>query len=125
MAASCGRSLAANQSDSVILPKPAQSWHTRAPWHPGSRSSSGRNTMPWLPDIRICGMPAILMSGSHGMVFRPDDERLPGCQGALVCQDWAGFGKITESDWFAASDLPQDAAIHGMIHFLFACYGGG
>jgi Peptidase family C25 len=71
------------------------------------------------------GTPAVLLSGSHGMVFSSEDKRLPQCQGALVCQDWAGFGQITEGDWFSASDLPADAAIHGMIHFLFACYGGG
>lgn len=74
---------------------------------------------------RDSGMPAMLLSGTHGMAFRSDDERLPQCQGALVCQDWAGFGQISEKDWFSANDLPADSAIHGMIHFLFACYGGG
>jgi Peptidase family C25 len=59
------------------------------------------------------------------MEFRSDDKRQPDCQGALVCQDWQGFGSISESDWFSAADLPSDARIHGMIHFLFACYGGG
>jgi len=74
---------------------------------------------------RESGMPALLVSGTHGMVFRRDDNRLSPCQGALVCQDWGGFGQIDETDWFSANDLPADAAIHGMIHFLFACYGGG
>ena len=27
--------------------------------------------------------------------------------------------------YFAASDLPAGGKIHGMIHFMFACYGGG
>jgi hypothetical protein len=69
--------------------------------------------------------PALLFSGSHGMVFRRDDARQSDCQGALVCQDWRRFGSISENDWFSAADLPSDARIHGMIHFLFACYGGG
>jgi hypothetical protein len=71
------------------------------------------------------GVPALLFSGSHGMEFRLDDQRQPNCQGALVCQDWKGFGKIDESVWFSAADLPADACIHGMVHFMFACYGGG
>jgi hypothetical protein len=71
------------------------------------------------------GPPALLFTGSHGMVFRRDDKRQSECQGALVCQDWEGFGKITESDWFSTVDVPVDARIHGMIHFMFACYGGG
>jgi hypothetical protein len=74
---------------------------------------------------RISGIPAVLLSGTHGMAFRSNDPRLTQCQGALVCQDWAGFGQISETDWFSANDLPPDATIHGMIHFLFACYGGG
>jgi hypothetical protein len=71
------------------------------------------------------GSPALLFSGSHGMAFSPDDKRLPNSQGALVCQDWKGYGKIDESVWFSAADLPADASIHGMVHFMFACYGGG
>jgi len=74
---------------------------------------------------RASGHPALLFSGSHGMVFRPDDGRQQDCQGALVCQDWEGFGKIGDADWFSAADLPSDARIHGLIHFMFACYGGG
>jgi hypothetical protein len=27
--------------------------------------------------------------------------------------------------YFAAEDLQGDAKVHGMIHFFFACYGGG
>ena len=42
-----------------------------------------------------------------------------------MCQDWEGYGQIGEAEWFAAADLPDDARMHGMIHFLFACYGGG
>ena len=71
------------------------------------------------------GVPALLFSGTHGMAFSMEDTRQVACQGALVCQDWEGFGAITEDDWFSACDLPSDAKIHGMIHFLFACYGGG
>lgn len=68
---------------------------------------------------------SFLLTGSHGMGFRPDDPRLFETQGALVCQDWQGWGKINRNDWFAAADLPKDANFHGLIHFFFACYGAG
>lgn len=69
--------------------------------------------------------PALLFSGSHGMEFRVDDLRLPATQGALVCQDWKGYGSVQGSDWFAAADVPAEARLHGLIHFVFACYGAG
>jgi len=71
------------------------------------------------------GAPAILFSGSHGMGFRFDDKRLISKQGALICQDWPGYGRLTEEHWFAAADIPSDASVHGLIHFLFACFGAG
>jgi hypothetical protein len=71
------------------------------------------------------GPPAVLFSGSHGKSFRPDDPRQAGSQGALICQDWSGYGKVDRDAYFDASDLPANAKAHGMVHFLFACYGGG
>jgi len=72
-----------------------------------------------------CGAPAVLFSGGHGMAFDLGDARQTEKQGALVCQDWDRSGAITADDWFAASDVPVDAKVHGLIHFMFACYGGG
>lgn len=69
--------------------------------------------------------PALLFSGTHGIEFEPDDKRQRDSQGALVCSDWRGFGSIKEDAWFAAADVPTDAKVQGMIHFAFACYGGG
>ena len=71
------------------------------------------------------GTPALLFSGSHGMEFTFDDTRQSDAQGAIVCQDWEGFGKIKKEHWFDGSDVPKDAKPHGMIHFFFACHGGG
>jgi len=71
------------------------------------------------------GTPALLFSGSHGMEFPLDDARQREAQGAIVCQDWGGFGNIKAEHWFAGSDVPADAKVHGMIHFFFACHGGG
>lgn len=69
--------------------------------------------------------PALLVSGSHGMQFPLGDALQLEAQGALVCQDWVRSGAIKPEHWFAASDVPDDARLQGMMHFLFACYGGG
>ena len=74
---------------------------------------------------KIDGVPALLVSGTHGMALKADDPRLPDVQGALVCADWEGYGAIGADSWFAASDVPSDARVHGMIHFFFACYSTG
>ena len=72
------------------------------------------------------GSPALIVSGTHGMVIEPDDPRLPAAQGALVCADWEGYGAIDlDEACFAASDVPSDARVHGLIHFFFACYSTG
>jgi hypothetical protein len=69
--------------------------------------------------------PALLVSGSHGLECPLDNPRQREIQGAIICQDWTGFGAIREEHWFAASDIPADARLSGMMHFFFACHGGG
>lgn len=71
------------------------------------------------------GPPALLMSGTHGLECRPDDPRQAELQGAVICQDWTGYGAIQPEHWFDAAQVPADARLSGMIHFFFACYGGG
>jgi hypothetical protein len=70
--------------------------------------------------------PAFLFTASHGMVWplsKSAEQRAK--QGALLCQDWPSFGKISPEHYFAASDLPADARLQGMITFHFACYSAG
>jgi hypothetical protein len=74
--------------------------------------------------------PAFLFAACHGLGFDFDgeDERQNACQGALVCQDWLGpaSGKwVDEKHWLAASDVPDEANLQGLIAFLYACYGAG
>lgn len=69
--------------------------------------------------------PALLVSGSHGVQFAQGDARQLAVQGAIVCQDWVRSGPMKADDWLAAADVPDDARLQGMMHFLFACYGGG
>jgi len=71
------------------------------------------------------GAPAFLFTGSHGVKFKMDDPTQRDKQGAILCQDWPGFGKVAPAQMFAASDVPDDANVHGLVHFFFACYGGG
>src|SRR5262249_51809222 len=62
------------------------------------------------------GVPAFLFTGSHGASFRIDDPQQREKQGALVCQDWPGFGRLASEHMLAASDIPADATLHGLIH---------
>jgi hypothetical protein len=66
-----------------------------------------------------------LFTGSHGVKFKMDDPAQRDKQGAILCQDWPGFGKVAPAQMFTASDVPDDANVHGLVHFFFACYGGG
>jgi hypothetical protein len=71
------------------------------------------------------GSPALIVSGTHGMEFDLGDPRQSEAQGALVCQDWPGYGSIEAGDWFAARDIPDTVRLAGLIHFCFACYSAG
>lgn len=70
------------------------------------------------------GTPALLFSGSHGAGFSAADPKQAAKQGAIVCQDWEG-GPIQPEHYFDAAAVPEDAKLSGLIHFFFACYGGG
>jgi len=70
------------------------------------------------------GTPALLFTGSHGLLRNPDSQFLADTQGSVVCQDWPG-GPPKPDHYYAARDLPQTAKVHGMVYFLFACYGCG
>jgi hypothetical protein len=67
--------------------------------------------------------PAIFFSATHGLGLPVNDRELMMYQGALVTQDWSGFGGIKREHWFAAEDLPTNLSLEGMVALLFACYG--
>jgi hypothetical protein len=71
------------------------------------------------------GQPALFFSATHGVGFPKDHELQLRHQGALLCQDWTGFGSIQREHWFAGADLPEQARIGGLIAACFACYGAG
>jgi hypothetical protein len=73
--------------------------------------------------------PALLFAASHGLGWPPGDPRHKGAQGALLGQDYpvgdALAGTIQPSDYLAAADVADDARLHGLVAFLFACFGAG
>lgn len=70
--------------------------------------------------------PALLFTASHGMGGWPKgDPRQFGAQGALLCQDWAGFGKVGPEHYLTAAELGAGTDFRGTVAFVFACYGAG
>lgn len=70
--------------------------------------------------------PAVLCSFTHGLSFPSDNQALRSGTGALVCQDWTGVGgRLTEAEYFQASDVTDEARIIGMIACLSATSTAG
>ena len=71
--------------------------------------------------------PAFLFAACHGLGFAADDPEQRDRQGALVCQDWPGPepGAIEREHYFAAEDLGEQARVHGLVVFCYACFGAG
>ena len=71
--------------------------------------------------------PAFLFAACHGLGFPAGDAQQRDLQGALVCQDWQGpeAGGIAREHYFAAADVGDEARVHGLIAFCFACFGAG
>ncbi len=105
---------------------------------PGIAAEAGyQSSLFWGPDAKKSALseifsppagtrpPAFLFSATHGMGLPPGDPNQARVQGALLCQDWTGFGSISPKHYFSAADVPPDARLTGMVAFHFACYGGG
>jgi hypothetical protein len=74
--------------------------------------------------------PAFLFTACHGLGFAAGDPEQRELQGALVCQDWpgpdpGGIGGIDREHYFAAEDVGEQAHVHGLVAFCFACFGAG
>jgi len=69
--------------------------------------------------------PSLLFTASHGMVWPSGDAHQFADQGALLCQDWPGFGSVAPEHFVAGSDVTDAARVHGLVTFHFACFGGG
>jgi hypothetical protein len=69
--------------------------------------------------------PAMLFTASHGVGFRADSDQQRSVQGALRCQDHAGGPWTGPRAYLSAADVADDAQLHGLVAFFFACYGAG
>jgi hypothetical protein len=69
--------------------------------------------------------PAVLFTASHGISVPNGRPNQIADNGALLCQDWPGFGSMKREYMLSAADLADDANVAGLVAFLFACYGGG
>jgi CHAT domain-containing protein len=69
--------------------------------------------------------PAMLFTASHGMQMRSGQAAQATAQGALLCQDWPGFGSVRAEHFIAAADITDDANVNGLVALLFACFGAG
>ncbi len=78
-----------------------------------------------LATLQSAKPPALLFTASHGMQLGAGRPKQEAVQGALLCQDWPGFGMINSDHYLAATDVPDDANVGGLIAFFFACFGGG
>ena len=61
---------------------------------------------------------AFLFTASHGLGYRGPNPQQPAIQGALKCQDNAGFSAKT-------LDETAGVRVHGLMAFFFACYSAG
>ena len=73
------------------------------------------------------GLPALLLTASHGAGFKCGSENQKKMQGALVCQEWQGknSGPPARQHYFAAEDLGDEAQVGGLVAMLFACFSAG
>ena len=70
--------------------------------------------------------PSFLFTASHGLSWPKGHPSQRPEQGAFLCQDWPGAGMPPKpSHYLKAADIDDDARVHGLIAFLFACYGAG
>lgn len=107
------------------VPGTADRWGFRTTSHWGAAATKSVLKRVLAPSADTPS-PAFLFTASHGMGWLQPNDRQLADQGALVCQDWPGFGSIESKHYFTAMDLAEsDARVHGLIAFLFACYGAG
>jgi hypothetical protein len=69
--------------------------------------------------------PAFLLAAAHGAEWPKDDDLQRGAQGALVCQEWPLHMPLRPQDYFSAADVGDDAQLHGLVAFFFACFSAG
>jgi hypothetical protein len=71
-------------------------------------------------------LPSFLFTASHGMGGWPKGgPSQRSSNGALLCQDWPGFGNITPEHYLTGAEVGPKSNLRGLVAFIFACYGAG
>ena len=96
---------------------PAQA-RTRLPAQ-AKESSAPLELLQEFEDAR--SRPSVLFTASHGMVWPSGDPHQRAAQGALLCQDFPGFGSVLPSHFVTGGDVTDNAHVHGLVAFHFAC----
>jgi len=79
-----------------------------------------------LHDLTPPGPPAVVFTASHGIGFPKGHADQSRAQGALIGQEWPGVrNPVRPEHYLAANDITDDARVHGLVAFHFACYGAG
>ncbi len=73
--------------------------------------------------------PALMLTVSHGLTFSSGHPLQPKMQGALITSEWPGAldwpRALPPEFYVAAADLGEEACLHGLVSFHFACFSGG
>src|SRR5262249_49167778 len=64
--------------------------------------------------------PALIFAAGHGV-----STKRRGLVGAILCAEWPGFGSVSSTMWFDASDVSPDAQLAGRIAFLMTQMSAG
>jgi len=67
--------------------------------------------------------PTLVFTASHGAVWPSGHARQAAEQGALLANDWFPGEIVEPTHRVAADDVTDDARVHGLVAFFFACYG--
>ena len=92
----------------------------------GGPDATRANLLEPLHAVEVGRRPAFLFTASHGLEWPNGHENQLAQQGALLCQDWPGPGVPPRSEHCVrAADIGDEARLHGLVAFLFACHGAG
>lgn len=70
--------------------------------------------------------PAFLFTAGHGMEYHQESGAQAAMQGALIFQDWPGWGTPPQSShYLSGDDLQGETSLAGMVSFCFACFSAG
>ncbi|WP_437752599.1 hypothetical protein [Sorangium sp. So ce1389] len=69
--------------------------------------------------------PAVLFTASHGLSWPKHHARHATDQGALLCQGWERFTPVQPEHCVSGADVGDDARVHGLVAFSFACFSAG